>query len=144
MALLIPRVAITVGLALSVSGCSFVEPIVASEKYTVQDEGPGKAEIKVRIDGGAGVSRLRQHDVIQDFMLDMSRDPSRDSAAFDAMLELENLFELNGYPRVDVKYRIERDKGIRVVFTVTTPTRRVIVASLGCRAAAALSLRLAV
>ncbi len=118
MALLIPRVAITVGLALSVSGCSFVEPIVASEKYTVQDEGPGKAEIKVRIDGGAGVSRLRQHDVIQDFMLDMSRDPSRDSAAFDAMLELENLFELNGYPRVDVKYRIERDKGIRVVFTV--------------------------
>ena len=51
-------------------------------------------------------------------MLDMSKDPSRDSAAFDAMLELESLFELNGYPRVDVQYRIERQKGTKVVFTV--------------------------
>ena len=65
MALLIPRVAIAVGLALSVSGCSFVEPIVASAKYTVQDEGPGKTEIKVRIDGGAGVYSKRQDRLLQ-------------------------------------------------------------------------------
>jgi len=78
-------------LCLAGSGCSVVDPLLASEDYKVKAQ--GHREIRVTFEGGTkNVSRIHQQDVIQDLMLDLSRDPSQISLAFDAMLELEDFF----------------------------------------------------
>ena len=105
------------GLALLAQGCQLFDPIIASGKYDVQAEGGTK--VTVQLHGGEGVSRVRQRDIIQDFMLDLSRDPKRESAAFDAMLDLESLFERRGFPIAHLDRQVERRAdSTRVTFNI--------------------------
>ena len=66
MAVLDVRAAILVAIGLLLSGCAVVDPLIVSERYSVEDEGQSK--IEVRIEGGDGVSRLAQRDVIHDYI----------------------------------------------------------------------------
>ena len=116
------RLALVAVALLVTSGCFFVDPILTSEDYEV--EAPGGSKVKVRIHGGGQVSRLRQTDLVQDYMLDLSRDPDRASLAFDAMLDLERLFEDYGYPLVHVRHDYERTaRGAKVEFFVESGPR---------------------
>ena len=116
-----PSVLLSCGLACSLAlvaqGCRLADPIIASGNYEVQAKSGTK--VTVQLKGGKGVSRLRQRDIIQDFMLDLSQDPERESAAFDAMLDLESLFERRGFPIAHVDQHVERKTdGTRVTFNI--------------------------
>ncbi|MCB9870739.1 MAG: BamA/TamA family outer membrane protein [Planctomycetes bacterium] len=97
-------------------GCRLIDPLVAAGNYEVK--AAGGSTVRVRLKGGDGVSRVRQRDVIQDLMLDISKDNSLDSAAFDAMLELESLFEQNGYALAQVHHRVDRRDRLTIRFDI--------------------------
>ena len=98
---------VTIAWLTGLQGCQIVDPLLG--EYTVRSEEGVPISVKFR--GGEGVSRVRQRDIIQDFLLDLSGDVNRESAVFDAMLELEALFESNGYPLVAVEHRMQVQSG---------------------------------
>ena len=95
--------AVTLAFLTGLQGCQIVDPLLGD--YTVRSE--DGVSVKVIFRGGEGVSRVRQRDIIQDFLLDLSADSSRESTIFDAMLELEGLFETNGFPLVSVVHTVQ-------------------------------------
>lgn len=88
--------------ALWLGACSVLDP-----SYTADTPGPsGRAPIEIEVDfagnSGLGSTELRRR--IEDYLFDLSRDPSRESAAYDAALELEDHYRTEGYPVATVAY----------------------------------------
>ncbi|MBK8099504.1 MAG: BamA/TamA family outer membrane protein [Planctomycetes bacterium] len=88
--------------ALLAAGCSVLDP-------TYKADAPGRSgrppvEVKVDIVGndhlGAGVLRQRA----EEYMFDLSRDPTRESAVYDAAIEIEDHYRSEGYPVAKVRY----------------------------------------
>jgi outer membrane protein assembly complex protein YaeT len=84
------------------AGCSVLDPT-----YTADSPGPtGKdpVEVEVAFSGNAGISGFDLRRRIEDYLFDLSRDPTRESAVYDAALELEDLYRTEGYPIAKVDY----------------------------------------
>ncbi len=130
MAVLVTPSRITATLSLAaalwmLTSCQVVDPLLASDKYSVQ--APGHQEIKVEFEGGTkNVSIVKQQDVIQDLLLDLSRDPARHSLAFDAMLELEDLYQRSGYPLAQIDHTVTTKPDTKVVFTIDQGPRVIV------------------
>lgn len=87
---------------LALSGCQLLD----REEYRV---GEGKAaRIAYRFVGGEEISRRVLADIVADFMVQLSREPTRLSLAYDAALELEDRFHLRGYPLAKVSHKVRR------------------------------------
>jgi outer membrane protein insertion porin family len=110
------------------SACSLLQPT-----YTADDPGvPGVApvEVTVDIDGNAGLAGNDLRRRIEDFMFDLSRDPTREASVYDAALEVEDHYRTQGYPIATVRYDYSppvadapRPAKVRVLFQVTEGPR---------------------
>ncbi|MBX3461709.1 MAG: BamA/TamA family outer membrane protein [Planctomycetes bacterium] len=92
------------GLALAwlAAACSVLEPT-----YTADSPGPsGRIPVGVDVDlvGNQGLAGPLLRRRIEDYMLDLSRDPTREAAAYDAALEVEDFYRAQGYPLAKVRY----------------------------------------
>ncbi|MEO6594946.1 MAG: BamA/TamA family outer membrane protein [Planctomycetota bacterium] len=89
-------------LVLVFPACSVLEP-----SYTADAPGPeGKAPVTVTIDieGNDGLGSVVLRRRVEDYMFDLSRDPTRESAVYDAALEIEDYYRTEGYPVAKVDY----------------------------------------
>ncbi|MBL8729010.1 MAG: BamA/TamA family outer membrane protein [Planctomycetes bacterium] len=89
-------------LVLWLAACSVLDPT-----YTAATPGPsGRApvEVEVAFAGNSGIAGIDLRRRIEDYLFDLSRDPTRESAVYDAALELEDLYRTDGYPIAKVDY----------------------------------------
>jgi outer membrane protein insertion porin family len=91
--------------ALVLGACSALQPAYLADKPGPEGKAPVPVEVGFTGNHDLGTLQLRR--VIEDFMLDLSKDPTREAAVYDAALELENLYRTSGYPvaKVDYDYR---------------------------------------
>ena len=90
-------------LALALCGaCSVFDPTYTAD----QPDASGKAPVEVTVDieGNASQSAAVLRGRIEDYMFDLSRDPTRESAVYDAALEVEDYYRTEGHPVAKVKY----------------------------------------
>lgn len=86
--------------------CSLLEPEFLAEPAGTERP----VRVEVRLEGNDHISRLRILRAIEDEMLDLSRKPDRDAAAYDARLKIEDLYRENGYPDVAIDHAIDRSR----------------------------------
>jgi outer membrane protein assembly complex protein YaeT len=89
-------------LLLWLTACSVLEPT-----YEADRPGPaGKPPVEVSVEfvGNDGLGGLHLRGRIEDYMFDLSRDPTRESAVYDAALELEDLYRTEGFAIAEVGY----------------------------------------
>ena len=82
--------------------CSVLDP-----SYTAgPPDASGKAPVVVTVDivGNANQSSAALRGRIEDYMFDLSRDPTRESAVYDAALEVEDYYRTQGHPVAKVTY----------------------------------------
>jgi len=82
--------------------CSVLDP-----SYTADPpDASGKAPVVVTVDivGNANQSSAALRGRIEDYMFDLSRDPTRESAVYDAALEVEDYYRTQGHPVAKVTY----------------------------------------
>lgn len=111
-------------LALALGACSVLHP-----EYVADRPGPeGKAPVRVDVafEGNGQLGELELRRVIEDFMLDLSQDPSREASVYDAALELENLYRTSGnaIAKVEYEYRPPAEDApwpevVRPIFRIT-------------------------
>lgn len=121
---------------LGLGACSLIEPSYTADGGGVDGHAP--VEVTVEFAGNSGLGSTELRLPIEDYMFDLSRDPTRESAVYDAALELEDLYRSEGYPvakvqydytppaegarwpeRVAVRFRIEEGPRIRVRMALT-------------------------
>ncbi|HEX6812083.1 MAG TPA: BamA/TamA family outer membrane protein, partial [Planctomycetota bacterium] len=93
------RLALLLVLAAS---CSVLDPTYTADKPGATGKAP--VEVTVDIEGNAGQSAAALRRRIEDYMFDLSRDPTRESAVYDAALEVEDFYRTSGYPVAKVSY----------------------------------------
>lgn len=95
----------TAGWALVLSwlaACSVLDPTYTADGRGTSGREP--VEIAVAFAGNAGIRGADLRRRIEDYLFDLSRDPTRESAVYDAALELEDLYRTAGYPIAKVEY----------------------------------------
>ena len=106
-------------MALALCGaCSVFDPSYTADR----PDASGKAPVEVTVDivGNASQSSAVLRGRIEDYMFDLSRDPTRESAVYDAALEVEDVYRTEGHPVAKVKYEYsppaeaERPQSVRV------------------------------
>ncbi|MEM7202559.1 MAG: BamA/TamA family outer membrane protein [Planctomycetota bacterium] len=93
-------------LALSIAAfgaCSVLDP---TYQATRANGGRGAA-VKVRFEGNRGLGEARLRREIEDYLLDLSREPDRGGTVFDMAADLGDLFRASGYPDVEVGYEVQ-------------------------------------
>lgn len=85
------------------AGCSVLDPTYTAD--TPGASGKRPVEVAIAFEGNQGLGALTLRGRIEDYMFDLSRDPTRESAVYDAALELEDLYRTEGYPIAKVDYR---------------------------------------
>jgi outer membrane protein insertion porin family len=86
---------------LLLSSCTFIEPTFRAEP---EEGGAAPVTVEVSFEGAQGLSRMDLLRAVEDYMLDLSRWPTREGPLFDAALELEDRYREAGYPDVEVAY----------------------------------------
>ena len=97
-----PRPALLLLSALALSACSVLDP-----NYTAPMPGPSgrpPVEVEVEFVGNDSLSSQTLRLPIEDYLFDLSRDPTREAAVYDAAFELEDLYRSEGYPIARVAY----------------------------------------
>lgn len=90
-------------LLLLTTACSFLDPTyLAADRADPSDQAPVKVSVDIDGNSGLGTNDLRRR--IEDYMLDLSRDPTRESSVYDAALEIEEYYRTQGYPIATVRY----------------------------------------
>lgn len=111
--------------ALLLGACSVVTPAFQAERKQPGDPQPIPVEVQFRGDTGLGELELRR--VIEDLMLELSREPHEDAYVFDASIEIEDLLIENGWPQPEVEWEVERpadpEPRVVVIFTIAAGPR---------------------
>jgi outer membrane protein assembly complex protein YaeT len=89
-------------LSLLAAACSVLEPTYTADLPDASGEPP--VEVSVDITGNDGLDAAALRRRIEDYMFDLSRDPTREAAVYDAALELEDFYRTQGYPIATVAY----------------------------------------
>lgn len=89
--------------ALLAVSCSVIDPTFTASTPGQDGQRPVQVRVAFEGNGNAGDAELRS--AIADLMLDLSRDPTRESAVYDAALEIEDHYRANGFPVTTVEYR---------------------------------------
>lgn len=82
--------------------CSVLDPSYTAD----QPDASGKPPVVVTVEivGNASQSSAALRGRIEDYMFDLSRDPTRESAVYDAALEVEDWYRTQGHPVAKVTY----------------------------------------
>ncbi len=94
---------------LSPLACRGVNPEIQSK---------GGETIRVEFEGNNSVSTDSLLRVTRALLKEFAKDPSRDTAAFDAALEIEDFYHSEGFPDVVVKHAIQKGKPTIVRFKI--------------------------
>lgn len=89
-------------LAILAAGCSVLEPTYTAASPGASGRRP--VEVEVRIEGNAALGTAELRRAIEDYLFDLSRDPTRESAVYDAAIELEDRCRAAGHPVAKVAY----------------------------------------
>jgi outer membrane protein insertion porin family len=87
------------------AGCSVLEPAFVADRPDVSGLPP--IPVTLVIEGNHGIGSVALRGRVEDYLLDLSRDPSRESAVYDAAQEAEDLYRTAGYPVATVRYDYE-------------------------------------
>jgi outer membrane protein assembly complex protein YaeT len=106
-------------MALALCGaCSVFDPSYTADRPDASGKAP--VEVTVDIEGNVNQSAAVLRGRIEDYMFDLSRDPTRESAVYDAALEVEDYYRTEGHPVAKVKYEysppdeVERPQSVHV------------------------------
>ncbi len=102
-------------------GCSLWNPTYQADRDQADAAGTAIVELTVGGNEGIGVPRLRRE--IEDYLIDVSRDPQREGAVFDAAEDLRELYRASGYPEARVDYALTQvgdgdPPRVRVAFSI--------------------------
>jgi len=89
--------------ALLAVSCSVIDPTFTAPSPGTAGRPP--VEVRVAFEGNDNAGSTELRSVVADLMLDLSRDPTRESAVYDAAIELEDHYRANGFPVTTVEYR---------------------------------------
>jgi len=98
--------------------CSVFDPTYTADQPDASGKTP--VEVTVDIEGNVNQSAATLRGRIEDYMFDLSRDPTRESTVYDAALEVEDYYRTEGHPVAKVKYEYtppaeaERPQCVRV------------------------------
>ncbi len=84
------------------TACSVLDPSYTADKPAAGGKAPVEVTIDIVGNDNLGTGELRR--LIEDYLFDLSRDPTRESAVYDAALEVEDYYRLQGYPVAKVGY----------------------------------------
>ncbi|HEX5050784.1 MAG TPA: BamA/TamA family outer membrane protein [Planctomycetota bacterium] len=125
---------------LLLTGCSVFEPSIRADRAGPSGKAPVEVVVAFKGNEGLGSTELRRR--IEDYMFDLSRDPTRESAVYDAALELEDLYRTEGYAVAKVEYEYSppaEDSAwpatVHVLFAVTEGPRIMVDLTLSGNAA---------
>lgn len=93
-------------LAFALAGCGALDPTLRADAPGASGRAPVIVEVEFVGNAGIGSATLRKQ--VEDHLYDLSRDPTREAAVYDAALELEEHYEAQGYPGSKVSYRYTR------------------------------------
>lgn len=110
------------GACLLLAACSVLEPTWTADG--TREDGRPAVEVAAGFAGNDAIGDARLRRRIEDYMFDLSRDPTRESSVYDAALELEDLYRSNGYPVAKVAYTLPppgepAPEQLRVHFQIT-------------------------
>ncbi len=71
---------------------------------------PSCTPVALSFEGNVALDRFQLRRAVKDEMLDLSRHPESEAPVFDASLNIEDLYVSEGFPRVKVRYVIEREE----------------------------------
>ncbi len=104
-------------LAVALAGCAST-PVFERVRSS---EVPNPWSVRAKFYGEEDVAERRLRRVVEDHMLDLSKNPDRVSVAVDAEYDLEDFYRSLGYPDVEIEHRFERDeekRELNVVFEI--------------------------
>ncbi|MBL8750105.1 MAG: BamA/TamA family outer membrane protein [Planctomycetes bacterium] len=84
------------------AGCSVLDPGYLADTPGRSGRPPVEVTVDVVGNDGLGEGLLRKQ--AEDHLFDLSRDPTRESAAYDAAIEIEDRYRSEGYPVAKVRY----------------------------------------
>ncbi len=84
------------------AACGVLQPGYKADRPDASGKAP--VEVTCTIVGNDGLSSNTLLRRIEDYLLDLSRDPTRESAVYDAALEVEDLYRTQGHPVAKVSY----------------------------------------
>ena len=84
------------------AGCSVLEPDFVAERRGA--DAPAPVPVTLVIEGNRDIGTAALRGRVEDYLLDLSRDPSRESAVYDAAQEAEDLCRAAGHPIAKVSY----------------------------------------
>jgi outer membrane protein insertion porin family len=74
--------------------------------------------VDVTFDGNASFSATTLTRVIEDLLIEFSRDPALEAPILDAAADLDDFYLTEGFPEAEVDYRVEREPELRAVFVI--------------------------
>ncbi len=98
------RRSLRIGALLGLFGaaCSVLDPIYTADTPDASGGTPVAVTLDIEGNASLGAGLLRRR--IEDYLFDLSRDPTRESAVYDAALELEDFYRTQGHPVAEVRY----------------------------------------
>lgn len=87
------------------TACSVLEPAFVADRPDASGLPP--LPVTLVIEGNRGIGSVALRGRAEDYLLDLSRDPTRESAVYDAAQEVEDFYRTSGYPVAEVTYRYE-------------------------------------
>jgi outer membrane protein assembly factor BamA len=85
--------------------CAVLDPDQLAERSSVQGRQP--VRVIAEFSGNSALSDRELKLAVEDYLFDLSRDPTREAAIYDAALEIEDLYRTSGYPSATVQYEYE-------------------------------------
>ena len=85
--------------------CSVLEPAFVADRPDASGLPPLPVTLVIEGNRGIGAAALRGR--AEDYLIDLSRDPTRESAVYDAAQEVEDFYRTSGYPVAAVRYVYE-------------------------------------
>lgn len=122
-------------LTILLAGCGVLDPTFRADAPGPTGKAPVTVEVEFTGNDGIGAATLRKQ--VADHLYDLSRDPTREAAVYDAALELEDHYKAQGYPSAKVEYRYTRPadgvawpERVRVVFRIAEGPRVLVAMTL--------------
>lgn len=85
--------------------CSVLDPAFVADRPDASGLPPLPVTLVIEGNRGIGAAALRGR--AEDYLIDLSRDPTRESAVYDAAQEVEDFYRTSGYPVAAVRYVYE-------------------------------------
>ncbi|MCU0862263.1 MAG: BamA/TamA family outer membrane protein [Planctomycetes bacterium] len=87
------------------ASCSVLEPAFVADRPDASGLPP--LPVTLVIEGNRGIGAVALRSRAEDYLIDLSRDPTRESAVYDAAQEVEDFYRTSGYPVAAVRYVYE-------------------------------------